>query len=548
MISIKLLETRTKRDFIVMVILSYFLTINALLFTQEIWVFMAILCASFGLTACLITTSHTSKQTQNNPQAWKMPAKLAGKLLLQALPVMLVLFVLFPRIPGPIWGIPQDAFSGMTGLSDSMEPGNINQLSLSSKVAFRAEFKSAIPANNQLYWRGPVLWHQAGRRWSMMNDQIPIPTASLETNGEVQDYTITLEPHNRNWLLMLDLPNPTKQSLPPNASIKHDMQVLSKEPIRTRIRYTGHAYLHYKLGATLNDNERSFALQLVKDENPKTHQLAAQWVSQKKSPTEIIEAALKMFREQPFVYTLAPPILGSEPIDDFLFNTKRGFCEHYASSFVTLMRAAGLPARIVTGYQGGELNPNGNYLIVRQSDAHAWAEVWLVNQGWVRIDPTSAVSPDRIESGIASALADSNLLPLLSRQDYPVLKKIALNWDAVNNSWNQWVLGYDQQKQLALLKKILHKDIVWEDLGLLLVCAMIALMLLISYFLLRNRPVALDPIKKIYRQFLNKLSKADVIKSPHEGAISFGKRASKIFPNQSIEIQEISTLYSLIFL
>jgi hypothetical protein len=237
-------------------------------------------------------------------------------------------------------------------------------------------------------------------------------------------------------------------------------------------------------------------------------------------------------------------LLGKEPVDDFLFNTKRGFCEHYASSFVFLMRAAGVPARIVTGYQGGEINPNGNYLIVRQSDAHAWAEVWLQDKGWMRVDPTAAVSPNRIESGIAAALPDSDLLPILSRQDYPMLKKLYMNWDAVNNGWNQWVLGYDQDKQLALLKKIINKDIAWGDLGLILVTVMISLMLLVSYLLLRNNPVALDPVKKTYQLFLKKSSKAGVTKLAHEGVINFGERAAKALPNHSIEILEISTLYS----
>jgi protein-glutamine gamma-glutamyltransferase len=544
MISMKLLETRTKRDFIVMVVLSYFLTVNILLFTQTIWVFLAVLLALTGLTACLISVSHQSKQTTISPQIWKVQAKLAGKLLLQATPIMLVLFVLFPRIPGPIWGIPQDAYNGMTGLSDSMEPGNISQLSLSSKIAFRVEFKSAIPANNLLYWRGPVLWHQEGRRWQMTSDNIPLPTESVETLGDATDYTITLEPHNRNWLLMLDLPEIASSTLPTEAHIKHDMQVLSKEPIRTRIRYQGHSYLHYKLGAKLSEHERTLALQLLEDENPKTRQLAAKWVSENKSPIAIVEDTLSMFREQAFVYTLAPPILGKEPVDDFLFNTKRGFCEHYASSFVYLMRAAGVPARIVTGYQGGEINPNGNYLIVRQSDAHAWAEVWLQDKGWVRVDPTSAVSPDRIESGIGAALLDSNLLPLLSRKDYPMLKKFYMNWDAVNNGWNQWVLGYDQEKQLALLKKLINKDIAWEDIGLILVIAMITLMLFVSYLLLRNHGIALNPTNKAYQQFLKKLSKAKVVKLPHEGAINFGRRAAELLPKHAIEIKEISQLFS----
>jgi transglutaminase-like putative cysteine protease len=544
MISMKLLETRTKRDFIVMVVLSYFLTVNILLFTQAIWIFVAILLALTGLTACLINVSHQTKQTIISPQVWKIQAKLAARLLLQAAPIMLVLFVLFPRIPGPIWGIPQDTYSGMTGLSDSMEPGNISQLSLSSKIAFRAEFKSAIPANNQLYWRGPVLWHQEGRRWQMTSDSIPLPMETLETSGTATDYTITLEPHNHNWLLMLDLPEIAASRLPAEARIKPDMQVLSKEPVRTRIRYQGHSYLHYKLGAKLSEHERTLALQLLEDENPKTRQLAAKWVSENKSPTAMVQAALSMFREQAFVYTLAPPRLGKEPVDDFLFNTKRGFCEHYASSFVYLMRSAGVPARIVTGYQGGEINPNGHYLIVRQSDAHAWAEVWLQDKGWVRVDPTSAVSPDRIESGIGAALSDSNLLPLLSRQDYPMLKKLYMNWDAVNNGWNQWVLGYDQDKQLALLKKLINKNIAWEDIGLILVVTMIGLMLFVSYLLLRNKGIVLNPTNKIYQQFLKNLSKAGVTKLRYEGAISFGHRAAKALPNHAIEILEISALYS----
>ena len=251
-----------------------------------------------------------------------------------------------------------------------------------------------------------------------------------------------------------------------------------------------------------------------------------------------------MFREHEFVYTLAPPLLGKEPVDDFLFNTRRGFCEHYASSFVYLMRAAGVPARIVTGYQGGEFNPNGNYLIIRQSDAHAWAEVWLQDKGWVRVDPTSAVSPTRIEYGIGSALEDSDLLPLLSRDDYPAIKALFLNLDAINNGWNQWVLGYDQDKQLKLLKKLIHKDIAWGDIGLVLVIALISLMLLVSYLLLRNNAIALDPVKKTYLIFLRKLEKAGVTKLANEGIISFGERAALSLPNHSSEIIEISALYS----
>ena len=535
MISLKLLETRTQRDFIVMVILGYFLTINTMLFTQAIWVSLVILLTLVGLTACLVNVSYPNKRLN-----WKTQAKLSGSLIVQGTPIMLVLFVLFPRIPGPIWGIPHDTYSGMTGLSDTMEPGNISQLSLSSKIAFRVQFKSTIPANKALYWRGPVLWHQAGRSWQMTSEKISHPQESLQTYGEATDYIITLEPHNRNWLLMLDVPT----LLPSDASMNHDRLILSKEPVRTRLRYQGRSYLHYALGEVLSENERTLALQLIEDENPKTVQLANQWISEKKSPDAIIQAALNMFREQAFTYTLAPPLLGNDPVDDFLFHTKQGFCEHYASSFVYLMRAAGMPARIVTGYQGGEFNPSGNYLIVRQSDAHAWAEVWLKGQGWVRIDPTAAVSPDRIESGIGSALADSELLPVLARQDSPLLKKLTLNIDALNNGWNQWVLGYDQQKQLKLIAHLMQQQIAWEDIGLLLVLAITVLMVIISYFLLRNKTVEQDPLKKVYQQFLDKLKCAGIKKLANEGIINFGERAANGLPAQAYEIQEISHLFS----
>ncbi len=539
MLALKLLETKSKRDYIVMVILGYFLTVSILLFTQAIWVFFAMLLPLFGLTACLISaTLGTSSVLMKTPM--KTEAKLAGTMLLQAVPIMLVLFVLFPRIPGPLWGIPKDAYSGMTGLSDSMEPGSISNLSLSSKIAFRVEFKSAIPPNNQLYWRGPVLWHQQGRKWQMTSDNLPLPLETLEVSGATTDYTITLEPHNRNWLLMLDLP----VDLPSSFIVKHDRQVLSREPVRTRVRYDGYSHTHYQLGKILSDRERDLALQLLEDENPKTHALAEKWVSDKKSPQEIIQAALTMFREQPFIYTLAPPQLGPEPVDDFLFNTKRGFCEHYASSFVYLMRAAGVPARIVTGYQGGELNPNGNYLIVRQSDAHAWAEVWLAGQGWVRVDPTAAVSPNRIESGIQNGISDADLLPIFARADYPTLKNIYLNWDAINNGWNQWVLGYDEKKQLNLLKKILGQKIAWEDIGLILVGTLIVLMLFTSYFLLRNKRVVLDPLRQVYQNFLNKLAKAGIIKESHEGVLDFAARSAAQLPEKAADIKEISELYS----
>lgn len=251
-----------------------------------------------------------------------------------------------------------------------------------------------------------------------------------------------------------------------------------------------------------------------------------------------------MFLEQPFIYTLRPPILREDPIDDFLFNTKRGFCEHYATSFVYLMRAAGVPARIVTGYQGGELNPNGNYLIVRQSDAHAWAEVWLQGQGWVRIDPTAAVSPERIEQGISEALRDNDELPLLARRDFPLLRKAFLNFDSINNSWNQWVLGYDDKKQLEFLNNLTGKKLGFSDLVFWMTGAIVLVMLATSYFLFRQIKAKLNPAQQLYQQYLRKLKRVNLQPNTGEGALDFASRAAQQLPNDQQHILQIASSYN----
>ena len=452
---------------------------------------------------------------------------------------MLVLFVLFPRIPGPLWGVPQDAYSGMTGLSDNLQFGNISQLTKNSSIAFRVQFHDAIPPKNQLYWRGPVLWHQEEHDWLMASDNIGLPTENLSVTGVATHYTITLEPHNRLWLLLLDMPS----TIPANTKRTHDYAIVANEPVRSRMRYEAVSYAHYKLEAQpLNEREKIMALQITEGENPRTRQLAQTWLNL--SPTQKINTALNLFREQPFVYTLKPPILGKDPVDQFLFSTKKGFCEHYATSFVYLMRAAGLPARIVTGYQGGELNPNGNYLIVRQSDAHAWAEVWLENQGWVRIDPTAAVSPARIEQGIGDALREADELPMMARHDFPLFKKAFLSWDNINNSWNQWVLGYDDKKQLDFLSKVSGKDLSLTDLVVGMILALLVAMAVTAFFVLKKTTIKLNPVQKVYAKYLKKLKAIGLQPNIGEGVLDFANRTALQLPVQKAPIMAIATRYN----
>ncbi len=533
MLSLKLMETKTRRDYILLVFSGYFLILTTFLFNQSLLAGAFVLLPVTCLTAALVGISHP-----NGNLPWRFQGKLAVNLLAQAAPVMLVLFLLFPRIPGPLWGVPKDAYSGMSGLSDSMRPGNISQLALSGKIAFRAEFKGQMPRNSELYWRGPVLWHYVDGAWLMNRQQANTPRETLQAQGAPTLYSVTLEPHNRKWLLMLDMPT----ALPPNASTTRDLQVLAREPVRTRIRYEGRSNLSYTLAANISEQERQLMLQIPDVENPRTLELAKQWADQ--NPGVIVQNALTIFRQQPFVYTLSPPLLGTNPVDDFLFNTKRGFCEHYASSFVYLMRAAGVPARVVTGYQGGDINPIGNYLLVRQSDAHAWAEVWLQGSGWVRVDPTAAVAPSRIESGIEAALPETGLVPVMSRKDYPLLRKIYLNWDALNNGWNQYVLGYNQQRQLDLLSRLAGSNISWQDLVIAMMICVGAVGLAIGYFLLRNKRMKIDHLQRLYADFLRKLERVGLKRYSHEGPLDFSKRAIKRLPARANEIEEITDVYT----
>lgn len=531
MLALKLMETKAQRDYILLIFAGYFLTITAFLFNQSMLVGAFMLLPLTALTATLISISHP-----NGNLGWRYQARMAGSLLAQATPVMLIMFLLFPRVPGPLWGVPRDAYSGMSGLSDSMEPGAISSLSLSAAIAFRVEFKDRIPANSQLYWRGPVLWSFDGRSWRMTNGALPAET--LEVRSQPALYTVTLEPHNRNWLLMLDMPS----VLPEDAVQSADGQVLSKRPVRTRMRYDGGSVFSYALDRDLGDREREMALSIPRLGNPRSRELAQQWVNEGKSPQQVVQSALSMYREQPFVYTLTPPLLGQNAMDDFLFNTRRGFCEHYAGSFAYLMRAAGVPARVVTGYQGGEVNPVGNYLIVRQSDAHAWVEVWLEGRGWVRVDPTAAVSPQRIESGMFSVPA-AEALPVFARRDFSLLHKLSMNWDAVNNGWNQWVLGYNEQRQREFLSRLTGSRLSWQDLAVALIVFVTSVVLVISFFLLRSRHGKTDPLQKLYAEFLRKLESAGLKCLKHEGPRDFGTRATHRLPAKAHDIEDIINSY-----
>lgn len=533
MTALKTMETRSRRDMTLAVYLGYFLCISAFLFSQTIPVALFMAAPILVLTATLIGLSHANGELD---LAQKL--KLAGLILAQAAPVMIAMFVLFPRVPGPLWGIPQDMARGATGLSEDMSPGSISDLSRSDAVAFRAVFSSTPPNTAVLYWRGPVFWQYDGRTWRAGEPAKPIAKPGYKTSSSTVLYTVTLEAHNKPWLFLLDLP----EKLPGIGTLTADYQYLSRRPVQQRVRYEASSTLNYVEGSTLDAYSRRRALQLPPFGNQRAHALAEQWLAETRDPQQLIIKALNMYRAD-FTYTLSPPPLGASSVDGFLFDTKKGFCEHYAGSFVFLMRAAGVPARVVTGYQGGQLNPMGDYLIVRQSDAHAWAEVWLEGRGWVRVDPTAAVSPQRVELGIAAALPGTELLPDMARPELTWLRRMNLRWDVVNNGWNQWILGYNQQRQMEFLAKLAGSRMDWGDMALWLTGLLTAIIGIITAIMLREALPGNDPVQLDWLRFRKKLARAGVAIFPHEGPHDFTLRAARQLPQAGTDIKRIGALY-----
>jgi transglutaminase-like putative cysteine protease len=529
-LSLKLLETTQQRDAMVLVLLTYFLALTNFFYSQTLPTAGLMLASVLVNTASLVNFAAPARTLSAN-------VKTAGVLLAQAVPVMLILFFLFPRVQGPLWGLPQDAYSGVTGLSDSMSPGLISRLSQSDAIAFRVKFQKDAPPRPQLYWRGPVFWQFDGLTWRGA-DFRRFGQLRFDATGIPYDYQVTLEPHNHNWLFALEL----AAKIPPNASVTTDYVLISRTPVRNRIRYDMSSYTNFTTRSADDPDELRQGLQLPQGFNPRARGLAREWAASLATDAAIAQRALGYFREEGFVYTLEPPLLGRDSVDEFLFGSKQGFCEHYASSFVFLMRAAGVPARVVTGYQGGDINPVDGYMIVRQSDAHAWAEVWLKGRGWVRFDPTGAASPVRLESGVAAAVPATDPLPLMARTTLTWLRKAHYNWDALANKWNQLVLGYNPERQRQFLTSFGMNEPSWEHMAMTLFWGVCGVLALLSAWLLR-RIRSSDPVQRPWLKFCAKLGKKGSPRSPHEGPADFVARAAERYPGEAARIRAIGERY-----
>jgi len=526
---LKLLETRTHRDAAVAAFLAYFLVITNFLYTQSIPTALLMSVALLATTATLVGFAAPQRESSAN-------LRTAGVLLAQGVPAALILFLLFPRVQGPLWGLPQDAYAGMTGLSETMSPGTITSLAQHDAIAFRAEFEGEPPLNALRYWRGPVLWDFDGRTWSMGPEMRGKP--SLPEGPASYRYAVVLEAHNRNWLFALE----TAASVPERARMTFDGQLVSAAPVRNRIRYELVSVVAPAPQRTEAYGALTRAMRVPKGFNPRATALAEQWRAGAANDADIVMRALEFLRAGRYTYTLEPPPLGVHSVDEFLFDTHAGFCEHFASAFTFLMRSAGVPSRVVTGYQGGDLNPYDRIVTVRQWDAHAWSEVFLSGRGWVRVDPTAAAFPRRVESGVTLAVPQSAAMPLMMQPNMEWLRSMRNRWEAVAHKWNVWVLGYSPERQRDLMEWVGIRDADWRQLtaALFSILGVMTFGLLVWSLRRFARP---DPVQRAWRAFCGKLARRGVERAPHEGPRDYTARAARAVPDARRTILRVGELY-----
>jgi transglutaminase-like putative cysteine protease len=534
MASLKTMECRRYRDVMISLFLAYFLVVANLFYNDELAITLYMLLSVLITTAVLVHVHHPVSPP-------RVKVRLAGVILLQALPLTVLLFYLFPRIEGNLWGLTQDK-GGMSGFSDRMSPGSIASVVENDEIAFRVRFEGEIPPPDQRYWRGLTFLRFDGRTWHKAMRQ-PVRNPGIGGTGEVA-YTITLEPHDEHWLFALDMP----AAPPEDGFYMSDQTVISREPVRKRKLYQAVSLVRPRTGPLQIWDQAT--LQIPRAGNPQARALAEQWRAETADPRELVERGMEYLRENPFFYTLEPPALGIHTVDDFLFDTRRGYCEHYASAFAYLMRAAGVPARVVGGYLGGEVNPYAEYMIVRQSDAHAWVEVHLPETGWTRVDPTSAVAPERVLEGMQEALSPEDLARLFSMPDLgpitDMFRSMDLGWDAVNAFWLLWVMSYTAEDQAGLLSRlgIDTADMLWTvKVGILLMVSVAAILGLFAGLAALRRGRSADPARRVYDRFCQKMARAGVTREASEGPRDFAQRAAAARPDLAGTVDAVINQY-----
>ncbi|MFY1667807.1 transglutaminase TgpA family protein [Pseudomonas sp. Pseu.R1] len=528
---LKMLEMQTRRDALVLIFLGFFCVAVGYLFEDALLWGLFTLLPIATLLAALIGLQQSSLATR--PAATLM---LSAKLLLQAVPLMLLLFLFFPRLD-PLWSLPQPSNKALTGLSDSMAPGDIAELSKSAALVFRASFDGPIPSRDQQYWRALTLEQFDGRRWSQ-SSRAQVPDApDWRKEGEKISYSVVMEPTGKPWLMLLDMGVPDLNGVRQMS----DFRWQRRRPIDQSMLYAVNSWPNAVRETALSEGARMQNLQLPAKSNPEAREWAADVHRRHPKPDDMVDSLLSYFTEQPFHYTLKPPVLGPNSIDDFLFGSRAGFCAHYAGAMTFVLRAAGIPARVVAGYQGGEINPDGHYISVRQLDAHAWVEYWQAGVGWRSVDPTAAVAPARIEQGLEQALApdeeflaDSPMSALRYRH-LAWLNSIRLSWDNLNYGWQRWVLGYQGQQQLQVLGRWFSGFQAPVFAG-----GAVVILSLLALWLFKPWRRESDSQLRLFAAFERLLARQGLRRQPGEGAQAFARRAAQRFPDHADAIEDFA--------
>ena len=535
---LKLVELKTRRDALVLVFLGFFTVLTSYLFDDGLPAALYSLLPVTALLAALIGL----QQSGLSDKPWPT-LRLAGGLLLQAIPLMLVLFVLFPRL-GPLWSVPLPGAGGSRGLAESMTPGDIAELSQSSALAFRASFAGPIPPRRDLYWRALTFEQFDGRRWSQLDDMTR-RRPDWRAEGSSLSYSIVMQATGQPWLFALDTATTDLEQ----TRQMGDFRLQRRRPVDQNLLYSVTSWPQAR--RELEGSPRlEVALQLPDHGNPR----ARQWAVALKArhggdPQGLVDELLGHFAREEYFYTLKPPLAGEDTVDHFLFDTRRGFCAHYAGAMTFVLRAAGIPARVVAGYQGGEVNPAGDYVLVHQFDAHAWVEYWLPGRGWISADPTFQVAPTRIEQGLQQALpaedaflADAPLSPLRYRH-VEWLNTLRLSWDNLNYAWQRKVLGYQGAEQFKLLESWFG-NVDPVRVGLTLLACVGLLFGGLALVLLKPWKHRHDPLLRQYRRFERLLARQGICRGAGEGPLAFAERAALALPGQAAEIRAFAQRFA----
>jgi len=532
MAGLKLLETRGPRDQFVMVAAGLFLLLAACLDRQEL-----LRAPLYGLQAWLSCAALATIAAPSTSA--RAAVSLAGRSLLLAVPLALLLFVFFPRLPGAFWAIPRNDLA-LSGLSDTMTPGSIGQLATSYDPAFRVHFLGPLPPPQERYWRGPVLHEFDGHTWrrNAFEVRAPVPRQPL---GIAYRYREQLEPSRQRWWFALDTPLAAPDT---RARLTYDDQVIGTEPLNDPLSFEAVSYTQTRGTQPLEAIAQRQDTELPPSGNPRTRALAESLRASAGTDLAMVQAALDYLRQGGFVYSLEPERLGADAVDDFLFRTRVGFCGHYASAFAVLMRAAGIPARVVTGYLGGEWIPYGGYLLVRQAEAHAWAEVWLEGRGWARVDPTAVVAPERLQRGILDLMPQELSVRGRLLHASPWLAHWLQRWDAANAWWTNYVVRFDYETQLNVLARLGIRSPDARYLGWAFMLALCGWLALIAWHLGRSRrPRRGDPLARAYARLCRKLARI-VPRAPHQGPLDFAAALGARRPEVHAAVLPLLTRYA----